>query len=171
MLFSSDLSWGEHIRSIASRGYQTIGLLRRAFPASTPVRTKKLLFLSLVLPKLTYCSPILRPNLIKDILLLESVQRRATKFILNDYSSDYKTRLTSLKLLPLMYRLELNDIMFLSHLLRTPPRTSIFLIIFPSATILSLLNLLPHLSCNTLPLLNCVTHFFIAYQSFGMLSL
>ena len=120
VLFSSDLSWGEHIRSIASRGYQTIGLLRRAFPASTPVRTKKLLFLSLVLPKLTYCSPIWRPNLIKDILLLESVQRRATKFILNDYSSDYKTRLTSLKLLPLMYRLELNDIMFFVSSLRNP---------------------------------------------------
>ena len=95
--------------------------LCRAFPASTPVRAKKLLFLSLVLPKLTYCSPIWRPNLIKDILLLESVQERATKFILNYYSSDYKTRLTSLELLLLMYCLELNDIMFLSHLLKTPP--------------------------------------------------
>ena len=40
---------------------------------------------------------------------------------------------------------------FLSHLLWTPPHTLIFQIIFPSATILSLLVLLPHLSCNTLP--------------------
>ena len=58
VLFSSDLSWGVHIRSIASKGYQTIGLLGRAFPASSSVRAKKLLFMSLLLPKLTYCSPI-----------------------------------------------------------------------------------------------------------------
>ena len=44
---------------------------------------------------------------------LERVQRRATKFILNDYISSYKTRLQQLNLLPLMYTYELNDLMFL----------------------------------------------------------
>ena len=39
----------------------------------------------------------------KDITVLEGVQSKATKFILNDYSSDYKSRLQSLRLLPLMY--------------------------------------------------------------------
>ena len=63
-------------------------------------------------PKLLYCSPLWRPFLIKDILLLERVQRRATKFILGDYSMDYKSRLTNLKLLPLMYIYELTDILF-----------------------------------------------------------
>ena len=48
----------------------------------------------------------------QDILLLERVQRRATKFILGDYSMDYKSRLTNLKLLPLMYIYELTDILF-----------------------------------------------------------
>ncbi len=43
---------------------------------------------------------------------LETIQRRATKFILNDYSSDYKSRLTKLNMLPLMMTLELNDIIF-----------------------------------------------------------
>ena len=36
--------------------------------------------------------------LLKDIALLERVQRRATKFILSDYTSDYKTRLIQLGL-------------------------------------------------------------------------
>ncbi len=50
----------------------------------------------------TYCSaPLWRPHLSKGIQLLENIQRRATKFILNDFISDYKTRLTSLRLLPL----------------------------------------------------------------------
>ena len=63
-------------------------------------------------PKLLYCSPLWRPFLIKDILLLERVQRGATKFILDDYNMDYKLRLTNLKLLPLMYIYELTDILF-----------------------------------------------------------
>ena len=37
----------------------------------------------------------------KDIKLVENVQRRATKFIVNDFSMDYKSRLLQLKLLPL----------------------------------------------------------------------
>jgi len=34
--------------------------------------------------------------MIKDTIILEKVQRRATKFILADYVSDYKTRLLRL---------------------------------------------------------------------------
>ena len=61
---------------------------------------------------MTYCSPVWRPHLIKDIISLENVQRRATKFILNDFSSNYKLRLVSLGILPLMMQLEINDVMF-----------------------------------------------------------
>ena len=56
---------------------------------------------------------IWRPHLRKDVLVLEKIQRRATKFILNDYSSDYKQRLISLHLLPLSMVMELNDVIFL----------------------------------------------------------
>ena len=61
-----------------------------------------------------YCSMIWRPNLIKDkdITLIEQIQRRATKFILNDYSSDYFDRLKQLNLLSLMYTFELSEIVF-----------------------------------------------------------
>ena len=51
---------------------------------------------------------------------LEHVQRGATKFILNDYISSYKSRLQQLNLLPLMYIYELNDLMFLIKSLNTP---------------------------------------------------
>ena len=47
-----------------------------------------------------------------DIINLERIQRRATKHILNDYTSYYKDGLLSLKLLPLMYIRELQDILF-----------------------------------------------------------
>ena len=42
---------------------------------------------------------------------MERIQRRATKYILNDYKSDYNHRLLSLRLLPLVMQLELYDIM------------------------------------------------------------
>ena len=76
--------------------------------------------LSLVRSRLTYCSQVWRPSLIKDICLLEQIQRRRTKYILNDYQSDYKSRLISLNILPLMYTYELLDILFLVHSLKQP---------------------------------------------------
>ena len=68
---------------------------------------------------MTYCSQLWRPNLIKDILMLERVQCRATKYILNDFFSSYKSRLITLHLLPLMYLYELNE-MFLVKSLKSP---------------------------------------------------
>ena len=63
-----------------------------------------------------YCSQIWRPYLRKDIKL---VQRRATKFILNDYSLDYKSRLLKLNLLPLTM-LYIYDICFFVKSLKQP---------------------------------------------------
>ena len=73
-----------------------------------------------------YCSQIWRLQLVRDIITLECicVQRRATKFILNDYISSYKSRLQQLNLLPLMYFYELNDLMFLIKSLNTPTDNS-----------------------------------------------
>ena len=45
----------------------------------------------------------------KEIMAVERVQRRATKYLLNDYSSVYKTRHLRLKLLPIMTWFEFQD--------------------------------------------------------------
>ena len=58
--------------------------------------------------------------MIKDIKSIESIQRPSTKYILRDYESDYKDRLTALRLLPLMYLFELFDILFLVRNLQFP---------------------------------------------------
>ena len=63
---------------------------------------------------------IWRPHLSKHIVVLEKVQKRAAKFILNDYSLNYKNRLIAIHLLPLMYQLELNDLMFFIQSLKHP---------------------------------------------------
>ena len=84
------------------------------------MEAKKNLYISLVRSQLIYCSQMWRPQLIKDITSLERIQRRATKYILNDYTSTYKSRLEQLNLLPLMYIYEINDLMFLIKSLKSP---------------------------------------------------
>ena len=59
-------------------------------------------------------------RIIKDIISLEKVQRRATKYILNKFFIDYRTRLKTLQLLPLMYWLEVQDLMFLIKCIKDP---------------------------------------------------
>ena len=90
-----------------------LGLIRRSFSNPFDISIWRDLNLYLVLSQLLYWSLIWRPYVIKDIKLLEQVQRRATKYILNDYLSYYKICLVSLKILPLMILLELNDLSFL----------------------------------------------------------
>ena len=94
-------------------------VLRHTFTCPSLVARKRLYF-TLVRSHLTYCSPLWRPHLIKDIQNFERVQRRVTKFILNDYHLDYKSRLLRCKILPLMYFFELNDILFLVKSLKSP---------------------------------------------------
>ena len=60
------------------------------------------------------------PHLIKDIIILERVQCRSTKYILNDFSSNYKCRLSRLNLLPLMYMFNYYDILFFIKHLKHP---------------------------------------------------
>lgn len=109
---SCDLSWSDHISRITSNAYKILGLLRRTFASSNNVTTKKNLYISLVRSQLTYGSQVWRPLLLKDLNPIEHIQRRATKYILNDYTSDYRSRLIMLNLLPMSMLLELNDICF-----------------------------------------------------------
>ena len=83
ILVAADLSWFKHINFICANAYKT--LIRRSV-SSTSLGLRKSIYISLVRSKLSYCSQLWRPHLVKDILCLESVQRRATRYILNDYS-------------------------------------------------------------------------------------
>ena len=120
IILTNDLNWSPYYISITSQSYKILGLLCRTFTLSTCMSRKKL-YILLVRSQLLYCSQVWKPYLIKDIITLERVQRRATKFILNDYYMDYKNRLLNLHVLPLMYIYEFQDIMFLLDVTRSPP--------------------------------------------------
>ena len=119
VIFTCDFNWTAHYSSISAKAYKILGLIRRTFKTNC-MEAKKNLYISLVRSQLIYCSQMWRPQLIKDITSLERIQRRATKYILNDYTSTYKSRLEQLNLLPLMYIYEINDLMFLIKSLKSP---------------------------------------------------
>ena len=96
-----------------------LGLIRRSFHHISSISTKRTLYIFIIRPQILYGSQIWRPHLIKDITKIENIQRRASKFILNDFLSDYKSRLTSLHILPLMLSMELNDIIFMVRCLQS----------------------------------------------------
>ena len=97
-------------------------MIRRSLQLQiAPILIKKQLYLTLVGSKLTYCSQLWRPYQIKDIIILENVQHRATKFITNDYIFNYKSRLLQLHRLLLIYQYELQDLLYLIKCLQNQP--------------------------------------------------
>ena len=73
VLMSSDLNWTPHPDHICSKAYRLLGLLRHTFSSSCSPQIKKMLYLCLVRSQLTFCSPVWRSNLLKDIKSLERV--------------------------------------------------------------------------------------------------
>ena len=104
---ASNLNWNLHHDAILRKAYRTLGLVWRTFSTTIPSSAKVKLYISIIRSQLLYCSPVWRPHLIKDIKKLEQLQCRVTKYILNDYVFNYKTCLTNLKILPLMYIFEI----------------------------------------------------------------
>ena len=82
-----------HHHKILSKAYAKLSMIRRTFSPYNSVGTRKKLYISVIRAQLIimYGSVIWRPMLVKDIVLLEHLQRRSTKFILSDYSSATQT--------------------------------------------------------------------------------
>ena len=111
---TNTLQWSQHIKLISSKVNRTLDLIRRVCRDITDPDTKKVLYCSIVRPQLEYACELWSPYTSKDKLLLENVQRRATKFILN-YPRDmsYRDRLVKLSLLPLEYRREMKNVVLI----------------------------------------------------------
>ena len=71
------------------------------------------LYCSLVRQHFCFCSQLWVPqSIIGNLLLVENIQRRATRFMIRKFYLSCGDRLVKLKLLPLNYRLEYLDLIF-----------------------------------------------------------
>ena len=113
VIVCKDTNWAEHLTAIVSKANRMLGFLKRNCAGILDIKALKLLYLSLVRSHLSYCSQVWAPqSVVKDILVIESVQRRATRFICKNNELSYRERLQKLNLLPINYWLELLDLVF-----------------------------------------------------------
>ncbi len=84
---SSDLSWSPHVNKITSKASQTLGFLKRNLHSAKP-DTKTAAYNSLVRPTLEYSCSAWDPYTQKDIQKIENVQRRAARFVTNNYEKN-----------------------------------------------------------------------------------
>ena len=79
VLFSSNLSWSDHIQGVCSKAHKILGLLYRRYYQYSDNRSLLKLYIYLVRPHLDYAAQVWAPHLQKNIKSLESVQKFALK--------------------------------------------------------------------------------------------
>ena len=83
---TNDLTWSSHIADVAGKANRSLGFLRRNFKQCTK-DVKAATYTTMVRPVLDYPSTVWDPHKQGDIKTLEQVQRRAARYVCNDYTS------------------------------------------------------------------------------------
>ena len=81
----SRLTWSDHITKVVNKANSVLGFLQRNLKYCPP-EIKTSCYKSLVIPILEYACTSWSPYFLKDINSIEMVQRRAARFVFNDYS-------------------------------------------------------------------------------------
>jgi hypothetical protein len=114
VIINDKLTCDDHVNQCIKNANRRLGLIKRTTGYSCNTGVKLLCYTSLVRPLLEFSSQVWNCNNKKSLMSrVESVQRRASKYILCDFDSDYLSRLTKLNLLPLSLRRDFLDIIFL----------------------------------------------------------
>ena len=107
-----NLLWDLHIRNIVNKAHRNLFFIKRSIGCHAPSKAKLTLYTSLVRSQLEYASIIWAPTTKENIILLERIQKRATKYICNYRDMTYRERLQNCKLVPLAHRREILDCTF-----------------------------------------------------------
>lgn len=117
VFIDSKLSFNSHVDSLVTKCSKVSGFIKRSVGYHAPVNVKLQLYKSLVLSLLDFASPVWSPHFKRQVHSLESVQRSMSKFILSNWEASYVERCQDLKLLPLSFRREITDLLFLYKIL------------------------------------------------------
>jgi hypothetical protein len=103
VFIDDNLTFDEHINNKVNKANSVMGLIRRTFEYLDE-RTFTLLYKALVRPHLEYANQVWAPMLKRQEIVIENVQRRATKLIPGFKEMSYEERLRKLNLPTLKYR-------------------------------------------------------------------
>ena len=111
------LSWNSQCDRIYTKACQQLGIVRRNGHIVSDSKCRRALYLALVRSQFEHCSIIWRPTSSSLSNKLESLQKRAIKWILSEEDCSYPQELyfqkcKSIDLLPLSLRFDLNDLLF-----------------------------------------------------------
>lgn len=98
-----NLKWSQHVLKIVNQANKALYLMRRTFSNPSPTLAGRL-YVTYVRPLLEFAAPVWSPWLQKDKLLLERVQRNATRWPRALRNLTYEQRLASLNLTTLEQR-------------------------------------------------------------------
>ena len=116
VLIDNDLKFSRHIKGIVANTNRMIGLIKISFE-NIDIDMFKNLYNTLIRPLIEYCVQAWSPYIQKDIILLENVQRRATKLVGKLKNKEYEDRLKDLNLTKLEDRRIRGDMILTYRLL------------------------------------------------------
>jgi hypothetical protein len=112
---TSDLKWEVNVAALCTKASSRLGLMRRSLRFVKDQKQKRAFYLSLVRSLFEHCSVIWRPTTSTLLEKVESIQRRAVKWILhekdhhyNDF--EYLARLRDLDLMPMEFKFKFTDL-------------------------------------------------------------
>ena len=113
------LNWNSQCDRLCTKANQQLGIVKRnAYFVSDPMK-RRALYISLVRSQFEHCSIVWRPTSKTNIQKIESIQKKAIKWIFSEEASSYGSLPTYLakckqvKLFTMADRFEINDILFL----------------------------------------------------------
>lgn len=112
------LNWNAHCEYLYSRANQKLGLLKRTCSFINNDSKRRALYLSLIRSQLEHCPIIWRPSAQNTIDRLESIQKRALKWVIGDpYISftlieNYYKTCKQVNILPISFRFDFRDLLF-----------------------------------------------------------
>ena len=108
------MNWNTHINNICNKANATLGFLRRNIYMCPP-KVKEKCYEVYVRPTLEYCGSVWDPHTKSNIDKIERIQRRAARFVLNDYNyeNNNNQNLRNLEWIPLEERRAKNKVKLL----------------------------------------------------------
>jgi hypothetical protein len=84
-MITEEIDWNPHINNTVTKANKCLGFIKRNI-SNCPQELREMAYLSLVRSQLEYACVAWDPHKIKDISNLERVQRKAARFVKQDYS-------------------------------------------------------------------------------------
>ena len=110
--FQSDLNWNRHVDASVTSASRVWGMVRRVTGCSANLDLQRMLYQCLVRSRLEYGSVVWDTHLHRNLTSIENVQRRVSRHVVGPENS-YADRLVDMNLLPLSFRREVTDLLFM----------------------------------------------------------